>query len=432
MPLTRDLARVQGRESCKLAADFANPNEHSMNAGVTRWPAVFAALFAGVVGACAFGKMSPALPLLKSELGLSLIEAGWLVSAFNALAATGAIVFGLFADRIGSLRFCMTGVILIGASSALGVLVSGAGGLMALRLLEGLGFLAIIVSAPGLIAAATAPERRGIAFGLWSAYMPFGVSWVVATSPPLLDRFGWRGVWLLVALAAAVCAAMLVAQSRHYAGVAAGTRRSLASVGHSLAQPVPWLLGLAFAMYAIQHVTLMVWLPTYLLETRGIAGAAAAFLTALAVFVNCFGNILGGWLIQRDIPRGLIIAATFVVISLAFVGIFAPGVPDSLRYALAVFYSFIGGTVPAAALSAGMRYARSPTEIGAIQGLIINVTHLGIFFGLPLVAASVTWGGSWDAVLWVMLGCSAVALASAAAIARYERGARLDSFRGTG
>ena len=52
----------------------------------TRWPAVFAALFAGVVGGFAFGKMSPALPLLKDAFGLSLIQSGWLVAAFNALA----------------------------------------------------------------------------------------------------------------------------------------------------------------------------------------------------------------------------------------------------------------------------------------------------------------------------------------------------------
>jgi predicted MFS family arabinose efflux permease len=193
---------------------------------------------------------------------------------------------------------------------------------------------------------------------------------------------------------------------------------------------VPWLLGVAFAMYAIQHMALIVWLPTYLQETRGISGTAAALATALAVFVNCFGNLLGGWLIQRNFPRGRIIAATFLVTSLAFVGIFAAGLPDAYRYALAVFYSFITGTVPAAALSAGMRYARSPAEIGAIQGLIVNVTHLGIFFGAPLVAATVTWAGSWDAVLWVMLGCAAVALAAAFAIDRHERGAKSGSLRG--
>lgn len=388
----------------------------------TRWPAVFAAIFAGVVGACAFGKMSPALPLLKEEFGLTLIQSGWLVSAFNAIAATGAIVFGAFADRLGALRFCVAGVVAIGAASALGTLAHGAPWLITSRLVEGLGFLAVIVSAPSLIAAASSPARRGVAFGLWSTYLPFGVSLVLAASPLLLPGFGWRGVWLLVGVAAAGCAAMLLAQSRSYAG-AVGAHRSLASLRRSFAQPVPWLLGLAFAAYAIQHMALIVWLPTYLLETRGIAGSAAALLTALAVFVNCFGNVLGGWLIQRNIPRGRIIGATFAVTTLAFVCIFAAGLPDWLRYALAVFYSFITGTVPAAALSAGMRYARSPAEIGAIQGLIVNVTHIGIFFGPPLVAASVTYGGSWDAVLWVLLGCAAVGLASAAAISRHEHAA---------
>ena len=40
----------------------------------TRWSAVAAALFAGVVTGCAFGKMAPALPELKAELGLSLVQ----------------------------------------------------------------------------------------------------------------------------------------------------------------------------------------------------------------------------------------------------------------------------------------------------------------------------------------------------------------------
>jgi hypothetical protein len=113
------------------------------------------------------------------------------------------------------------------------------------------------------------------------------------------------------------------------------------------------------------------------------------------------------------------------VTSVTFVAIFSAALPDPVRYALVVFYSFITGTVPAAALSAGMRYARSPAEVGSIQGLIVHLTHIGIFFGTPLIAAAVTWGGTWDAALWVMLGCAVIALACAFAIGRYERAASL-------
>ena len=388
----------------------------------TRWPAVVAALLAGVIGGLAFGKMSPALPLLKEEFHLSLIQSGWLVSAFNALAATSAIFFGLISDRVGALRLCIFGVLCIAAGGLLGALSSGAPLLVASRLIEGLGFIAAIVSAPALITAATAPRGLGVAFGLWGSYLPIGVSLALITSPPLFAASGWRSMWVLTAIAAIACALMLAAQSRHYAGVT-GARRSLASIKSSLAQPVLWLLGVAFAVYAIQHIAVIVWLPTYLIETRGLSGTAAALATALAVFVNGFGNVLGGWLIQRNIPRGRIIALTFMLTSAAFIGIFSAALPDPVRYALVVFYSFITGTVPAAALSAGMHYARSPAEAGSIQGLIVNLTHIGIFFGTPLIAAAVTWGGSWDATLWVMLGCAVVALACAFAIGRYERAA---------
>ena len=83
----------------------------------TRWTAVAAALLAGVVTGCAFGKMAPALPVLKAELGLSLVQTGWLVSAFNGLAAVGAIFFGLVSELLRqalSLQEIIYGAILMG------------------------------------------------------------------------------------------------------------------------------------------------------------------------------------------------------------------------------------------------------------------------------------------------------------------------------
>lgn len=389
----------------------------------TRWPAVAAALFAGVIAGFTFGKMSPALPLLREEFGLSLIETGWLVSAFNTLAVASAIFFGLFADRVGALRFCLFGVGSVAAGGLLGALSPGAPLLIASRLIEGMGFLSIVVSAPGLVAAATPPERRGVVFGLWSSYLPFGAGIIIAASPLLIERAGWRGLWLLVTLAALAGALLLAAQRRHYRGVTHGTARSLASVRAALAQPVPWWLGLVFAMYAVQNLGVLVWLPTYLLETRHIGGATAALLTALSIFVNCFGNVLGGWLIQRNVPRGRIIAVTFVLTSILFLAMSAADLSDGLRYALVLAYNVVTGTIPAAVLSAGLRYARSPAEVGTIQGLIVHITNIGIFFGPPLIAAAVVWGGSWDAALWAFLGVAVVGLAAAFVIGRYERAA---------
>ncbi len=45
----------------------------------TRWGVVVLGLAAGVIAAAYIGKVPPALPLMRPELGLGLVAAGWVV-----------------------------------------------------------------------------------------------------------------------------------------------------------------------------------------------------------------------------------------------------------------------------------------------------------------------------------------------------------------
>lgn len=391
---------------------------------ITHWPAVLAALGAGIVTGAAISKMSPALPLLKEEFGLSLIATGWLVSAFNTIALASAIFFGLLCDRAGALRFCLAGLACMVTGGLLGVYAHSAPWIIASRFVEGAGYVAVLVSAPGLIAAATAPAQRGLAFGLWGTHMPIGGVAVLLASPLLFAAFGWRAVWTAVAVFAALVMGVLAWQSRRFTGMHAGTPRSLASVRASLAQPVPWLLGVTFAVYTLQFYAVMIWLPIYLLQTRSADATASALLTAAFVLANAFGNMMGGWLMHRNNPRGLIIGMTLTITTFAFLGIFSESLPDGARFACVLAYGFITGNIPPAVLSGGVRYARTPAEAGTIQGLIVQVSNLGIFAGPPLIATAVTHGGGWGAALWVILGAAAIGLAAAFAIMRLEAARR--------
>ena len=139
----------------------------------------------------------------------------------------------------------------------------------------------------------------------------------------------------------------------------------------------------------------------------------AAYLTAWMVGVNIIGNVFGGWLVHRKVRRGAIIAGVFVLTSLIFVAIFSLGLSDGARYGLILVYSIVCGPIPAAALSGGARYARSPSEVGTIQGLIFQLTNVGLFFGPPVTAMVVRAMGSWDAVLWVLLGAGVLGFVAA-------------------
>ncbi|MFF0904378.1 UNVERIFIED_CONTAM: hypothetical protein RF653_11945 [Kocuria sp. CPCC 205316] len=59
---------------------------------------------AGVVGALHVWKLSPALPVLSAELGLSLVQGGFLLSTVQVAGMLLGVVVGLFGDRIGLRR----------------------------------------------------------------------------------------------------------------------------------------------------------------------------------------------------------------------------------------------------------------------------------------------------------------------------------------
>ena len=66
----------------------------------------------------------------------------------------------------------------------------------------------------------------------------------------------------------------------------------------------PWLLALAFGLWALQHFALIVWLPTFLKVQRGLTSGWAALLSCVMLLACVPGNLLGGALVQRGLPRG--------------------------------------------------------------------------------------------------------------------------------
>ena len=76
----------------------------------TSWLAVAAIAVAGIVAAFQIGKLPAALPVLRAELGLSLVEAGWIVSALAAVGVATGMVWGFVADRFGHRRMLLSGL----------------------------------------------------------------------------------------------------------------------------------------------------------------------------------------------------------------------------------------------------------------------------------------------------------------------------------
>jgi MFS transporter, CP family, cyanate transporter len=379
----------------------------------THWLAVAAVMAAGLAIALNVGKVPVALPALRAELGLTLVQAGWVSSTLTTVAICGAALVGMWVGRLGALRMVLAGLLVCAAASLAALAAPGFGALIASRLAEGLGFTVVAVACPALVTAATRAADRRFAIGLWSSYMPAGASLAMASAPWLLPRTGWQGLWVGTAAALLLAAWALWWQRAHFgaaapghalptAAPAAGSGTSfLAPVRAALAQPLPWLLALGFGMWATQHFALIVWMPTYLQEARGLTPGPVALMTG-AMLVACVpGNLLGGWLVQQGVRRGRLLAVAQVLTGLGALGYSMEALPDPLRYALAVFVSFAGGVIPAAVMASSTLLARTPQQIGTLQGLYMQGAQLGQFVGTPLIAAVVASAGSWTHALWI-------------------------------
>ena len=375
-------------------------------------------ILAGIGAALHVGKLPPAIPVLQAELGLSLVQAGFLLSLVQLAGMTLGAAFGLVADGLGPRRSMVGGLALLALASAVGALATGAPALMALRAVEGFGFLLVVLPAPGLVRRLVAPARLPGMLGLWGAYMPVATAAALLLGPLAIGAVGWRGWWgALAAVSAALVLAVLAGVPRDGGAAAAPSLAGWAArLRGTLAARSPWLLAASFAVYSGQWLAVVGFLPA-IYQQAGIGGAAVGALTALAAGVNALGNLGGGALLQRGLAAPRLLAAGYLAMALGAAIAFAPlGLPAALRYAAVLAFSMAGGMVPATLFSLAVRMAPGEDRIATTVGWMQQLSSLGQFAGPPLVAWVASRAGGWHWTWLVTGACSAAGLLLARAI----------------
>jgi len=368
----------------------------------TRWGVVAIAMLAGTVAAMQVGKVPPAIGVIRADLALGLVTAGWVVSLFSAISGFGGAAVGLVADRVGVRRMVLAGLALLFTGSVAGGLAGGASGLLLARMVEGVGFLSVAVATPAIILAVTATANHRLVLAGWSCYMPIGMAVMMVAAPSLIAAFDWRGLWFLNAGLLAVFAPAFAWATRGVNPAPHG-KLSFADIKATVIRPGPWLLAGSFAFYTVQWFGLLSWLPTFLAEDLGFDSGAAAYWTAAIVASNAVGNITGGLLLQRGVPRWRILFAAALALGVFGAGVFQPAIGSDLKLILAFGFSMIGGALPGVVMAGAPFHSAELTTIGATNGMILQGSNGGILFGPPVVAAIVAGTGQWQATGWVML-----------------------------
>lgn len=378
-------------------------------------PADLLILACGIVAALHVGKLPTALPLLRAEFGLGLVQAGFLLSLVQAAAMALALALGLAAGRIGLRRALLAGLLVLAGASAGGALAGEAPALLAWRVLEGVGFLLVSVAAPALIRRLVPPQRLSLSMGLWGTYMPAGTALALLLGPLATEAAGWRAWWSALALLAGAVAAL--AAWRLGGGTDPGARapETVDDAGRtwpavlraSVGAPGPWIVGAAFACYAAQWLTVIGFLPTIHAEA-GLGSAQAGALTALVALVNVGGNLVAGRLLQRGWPSCRLLLLGFGAMALGAWVAFGlqDEAPVLLRHAALLLFSAVGGLIPATLFTCAVRVAPGSAAVPVVVGLTIQCSALGQFAGPPLAAAWTAAHGGWSTT-WMATGAAA-------------------------
>jgi CP family cyanate transporter-like MFS transporter len=379
-------------------------------------------LLAGVCAALHVGKLSPAITALQQALGLTLVQAGFLLSLVQLAGMLAGVAIGSAVDGLGLRRSMALGSSVLAVSSALGAAVDGVLPLLVLRAVESVGFLLVVLPGPGLLRRLLPADRVNGAMGLWGAYMPLGVALALLAGPSWIEAFGWRSWWLALAAASAVMAWLVPRAIRPLPALPQGSAApGWSRLRQTLSAKGPWLVAAAFAVYSSQWLAVIGFLPA-IYQQAGVSGAATGALSAAAAGVNMVGNIASGRWLQRGTSPARLVSLGFVAMALAAAAAFAsPGgseLPPAWRYAAILLFSMAGGVIPAALFSLAVRFAPGERMISTTMGWVQQWSAMGQFAGPPLVSWVASRAGGWHWT-WAVTGTlAAVGLVLAWRIAR--------------
>ncbi len=367
-------------------------------------------VFAGGVAALQVGKLPPALPALQAELGLTLLQSGFLLSMVQLAGMSLAVFMGLWADGMGLKRSMVRGLCLLALASGLGAFATSTAALLVLRAIEGLGFLLVALPAPALIRRLVPPAQLPGMLGVWGAYMPTGTALALLAGPLFIPAWGWGAWWGVFAAVSLGMAAWLwrsvPADPTAHAVAGQGAWQRLR---RTLSAPGPWLVALTFGMYSGQWLAVVGFLPS-IYAAAGVGGALLGVLTALAAAVNIAGNMASGRLLQRGWAPRSTLWLGFGAMALGSTVAFAPFTESLpwLRFAGVLLFSGMGGLVPGTLFSLAVRLAPGEQQVATTVGWVQQLSALGQFVGPPVVAAVAARAGGWQLTPLVTVGCCGV------------------------
>lgn len=154
--------------------------------------------------------LTPLLPAIRDDFGISIATAGWVVGAFGLARLALDLPAGLLIDRVGHRRLSVAALGLLIASSLAGLVSPTLEVLLVARIGSGLAVAVLATVVLAALAATAGPRNRGTVLGLFPTANNASIAFYPLAGGVIGELVGWRATFGLTALLAIAGGAILV------------------------------------------------------------------------------------------------------------------------------------------------------------------------------------------------------------------------------
>jgi MFS family permease len=384
----------------------------------TRSPAVplLAIIVAGCIVAAATNGIRTSFGLftlpITGDLGMSREAWGMAMAVQNLAWGIAQPIAGGLADRYGTSKVIIGGLLIYAAGMAM-MVVSPNAGLMTLTggVITGVGIAASSFSVIMAAFGRNVPqEKRGFVFGIATAASSFGQFAFAPLGQTFISNFGWQSALLYLAIILVLVIPLAFAlRGRTENPVGQADMPFMQALARAWGHGSYRLLVIGFFVCGFHLAFINVHMPAYLVQC-GLSPDVGSWSIAVIGLFNIVGSLLAGYLGDR-LPKQLLLATIYFSRAVA-IGLFVLfPVTEVSAYIFAgamgvLWLSTVPLTAGLVALFFGARY------MGMLYGMAFLSHQIGSFVGVWLGGYVYDQTGSYSLVwyLGVLLGLTSAAL----------------------
>jgi len=373
----------------------------------TNWPLIAALWFSGLTAAAQFAKVGVIFDLLRPVWPGAGVWLGLVVSVVGFVGIVFGTSTGIAVARIGPRRMILTALVAGAALSLVESLMPPLPVMIALRVLEGMSHLAIVVAAPVLIAASSRPKDQPAAMTLWSTFFAVAFSLAAWLGRPLVAAHGPSVLFLVHAALMALAALLLWRMIPALPPVKAGAGERSGVIAEHLriyASPRIAAPALGFVFYTLMFVAFLTLLP-------GLIAPEWSFLTATVMpLASIAVSLILGVPLTRTKGAVATVQIGFAVAAVALLAFTVSGGQGLLALSAVMAISGALGLVQGGSFAAISELNATGAGRAEAAGAIAQLGNVGTTLGTPvLLRMTDLWG--LPAILWFGLPLCLIGIA---------------------